>query len=150
MCWSAAPTTRSLYSRSAFRARLVSASPQDWKAWNSGRDGNLRNESIVIIAIGSRKCAADGGLQRSNLVYFRGRGLDDSTRAASNGAFTHPFVTMHRSEVSRLPNHQGRQSIRRPTQSRAELQLKETANGTRRQKSPWSTVHCAGGPIPKR
>src|ERR1700751_2651800 len=39
---------------------------------------------------------------------------------------------------------------RLPTQSRAELQMKEAANGTRRQKSPWSTVHRTGGPFPKR
>ena len=38
--WSAVPTIRSRFSRLAYRARLASTSPRDWKAWNCGRDVN--------------------------------------------------------------------------------------------------------------
>src|SRR6266478_4326788 len=41
----------------------------------------------------------------------------------------HCLVTMHRSEVSRLPNLGGRWSIRPPTQSRAELQIRRRRMG---------------------
>src|SRR5713101_6625908 len=45
------------------------------------------------------------------------------------GSRQHRFVTMHRSEVSRLPNLGGRWSIRPPTQSRAELQNRRRRMG---------------------
>src|SRR6266853_625538 len=45
------------------------------------------------------------------------------------GSRQHRFVTMHRSEVSRLPNLGGRWSIRPPTQSRAELQIRRRRMG---------------------
>ena len=52
---------------------------------------------------------------------------------------------------SRLPKPRDRRSIASadPIMGRAP-KLKEAANGTRRQKSPRSTVHCTGGPFPKR
>src|SRR6266436_78765 len=45
------------------------------------------------------------------------------------GSRQHCLVTMHRSEVSRLPNLGGRWSIRPPTQSRAELQIRRRRMG---------------------
>ena len=53
-------------------------------------------------------------------------------------------------KFSRLPKSRDRRSIRcrRPNQGPSSRQ--GGGNGTRRQKSPRSTVHCAGGPFPKR
>src|SRR5450631_1325295 len=71
------------------------------KAWNCGRDGSGGARPIVNF---SRDLAEEVRLPECS-------------------------VTMQRSEVSRLPNLGGRWSIRAPTQSRAELQIRRRRMG---------------------
>src|SRR4051812_5631860 len=131
MCWSAAPPIRSRCSRSACRARSVSLSRPDLKASSCARavsnktvnDHVVGGLPLVVKKTDPSRCKA-------------GEKLNVSCAAAM-------FFRLAKAAVQA-------EHLPLPTQSRAELQIKEAANGTRRQKSPRSTVHCAGGPIPKR
>src|SRR3954447_1531773 len=124
--------------------------PQALRAWNSGRAGNLRSagfrcspqecEGLRTTTI----CEGAAGDRRSGCRLF-------DVKCPEMRRVLVRMILLQRSDdfllakSGRLAEH-----LYLPTQSRAELQKKETANGTRRQKSPRSPVHCAGGPFPKR
>ncbi len=141
-CWSAAPTIRSRCSRSACRARSASTSRPGWKAWNFGREGNSRLARIF-------------GTEREAMLW---------DGAAVRGSFTAGTVPAHRQRngpsrrvgeapqrrFSGLPNRRRRGSIVPCRPNHGPSSKQGGGNGTRRQKSPRSTVHCAGGPFPKR
>src|SRR5215212_2944093 len=99
-----------------------------WKVWNFGREGKVAICSIGPAFRKSLRAESAEGCAR----------LRDSERQN------------HRVAVFRLAKSttEGEHHLRRPNQGPSSKQ--GGGNGTRRQKSPRSTVHCAGGPFPKR
>ena len=100
-----------------------------WKASNFGRADKLLTRKF--------------GYEGPKKIYKKKKKIKGSAKSGrlSDLALQRRF--------SGLPNCSSRGSIELPTQSRAELQ-RGGGNGTRRQKSPRSTVYCTGGPFPER
>ncbi len=129
--------------RAAAAQRAGPGRPQlapGWKAWNCGRDGNTRAPDAAQRE--PVRCSA-GAVQSS--VFDTVPALRTQERCTASGTryalhsdvFPACQISAAGGASACRPNHG-------PSSRRG------GGNGTRRQKSPRSTVHRAGGPFPKR
>ena len=137
--WSAARPIRSRCSRSACRARSASASRRGWKAWNCGRDGKASFPGRSARAV----------FRRDALRAGRRTPARNGPGSAHRHTDAHPSRCTQR-HFSRLPKFGGRAEHSACRPNHGPSSRSGGGDGTRRQKSPRSPVHCTGGPFPKR
>src|SRR5438034_4873718 len=124
--------------------------PRAWKAWNSGRVGNFAFAALRRSAGGGERLRTTMTCEGAPDDGRRGCQLFDVKCSGRRRVLIRMILLQRSDDFLLAKSGWQAEHLCLPTQSRAELQKKETANGTRRQKSPRSPVHRAGGPFPKR
>src|SRR5215212_1509498 len=108
-------------------------SPPAWKVWNFGREG----KALSALPLADRRSPNSNTVELASRCEFSQRyGVLETQDSAAT------FFQLAKSMM------EGEHHCCRPNQGPSSKQ--GGGDGTRRQKSPRSTVHRAGGPFPKR